>query len=413
MTIKHPDTFCIWPWAGLEINADGSTRSCCLGSSRNINDSGQEYSIVKNNISEIRNSQGMRELRASLLRGEKHKNCEQCWNKEKVPENTSFRLESNHKNQSYIDAQVFNEDAHDLRFIGISLGNICNLRCRICGPWASSIWASDELKSKPRDQWQRSFELKMLDAGQWPRRSEKFWEDLIDSSRGLKKIRFYGGEPMITPKHTEILDHLIASGRSQDLSLSYNTNGTVFPDDQIDRWKHFQEISIGLSIDNIGKKFEYERNLSEWDIFCENLDRYRALERDNRNIRLKYVVTVSVFNVMDLSIIADWISSREVADGVEWNILQVLEHFCIANLRPEYKDYIRKHLEKSRLDIRTKYDDAIDKIIGFMDVREGTEEHYASLVDDIVRIDKFRGEWLGNTHPELAELLCIPNIIDL
>ena len=33
----------------------------------------------------------------------------------------------------------------ELKFLDLKLGNICNLKCRICGSWSSSKWAKEEL----------------------------------------------------------------------------------------------------------------------------------------------------------------------------------------------------------------------------------------------------------------------------
>ena len=34
-------------------------------------------------------------------------------------------------------------DPKDIQFLDLKLGNICNLKCRICGSWSSSKWASE------------------------------------------------------------------------------------------------------------------------------------------------------------------------------------------------------------------------------------------------------------------------------
>ena len=33
----------------------------------------------------------------------------------------------------------------NLKFIDFKLGNVCNLKCRICGSWSSSKWAQEEM----------------------------------------------------------------------------------------------------------------------------------------------------------------------------------------------------------------------------------------------------------------------------
>ena len=32
-----------------------------------------------------------------------------------------------------------------LMFLDLKLGNICNLKCRICGAWSSNKWAQEEV----------------------------------------------------------------------------------------------------------------------------------------------------------------------------------------------------------------------------------------------------------------------------
>ena len=40
----------------------------------------------------------------------------------------------------------------ELKFLDLKLGNICNLKCPICGSWSSSKWAKEELDYSSRQQ---------------------------------------------------------------------------------------------------------------------------------------------------------------------------------------------------------------------------------------------------------------------
>jgi len=398
-------TFCIWPWAGLEINADSTTRPCCAWNDSLSDDSGKVYSIVDTNVETIRRSSAMQQLRSSLLKGEKPQMCNQCWSQEAVPGRSSLRLDTNVRFSKYINTTDFTDDPAEFLSVGIALGNICNLRCRICGPWASSVWTTDELKMMPKDQWANTLEQKMLDVGQWPRKTKTFWDDCKDAASELTEVRLYGGEPFLTPKHTEIIQSLVDSGRSNQINLVYNTNGTIFPDDAVELWKHFNKIELCISIDNLGDKFNYERNPANWDEVCANLRKFELLQDDYKNITVKCVTTISAFNVLYMSDIAKWLEQRNFKGGVFWNILHAMECFCVARLRPEYKDYIRAHLEKTINECPTIYDREINNVIKFMYNQTGTQDDYDSLIREVTRIDKFRQQYLGNSHPELANML--------
>jgi hypothetical protein len=49
-----------------------------------------------------------------------------------------------------------------LMFLDLKLGNICNLKCRICGSWSSSQFATEEINQLPREEQKQSFPYQML-----------------------------------------------------------------------------------------------------------------------------------------------------------------------------------------------------------------------------------------------------------
>lgn len=410
MAIKHPDTFCIWPWVGLEVNADSTTRPCCAWNDSLADANGKVYSIIDDHIETIRCSPAMQELRSSLLNGQKHSKCNQCWSQEAVPDRSSLRLDTNRRFSKYTEVTDFTNDPAEFQSVGIAMGNICNLRCRICGPWASSVWTTDELKMMPKEQWTGTLEQKMLDVGQWPRKTKTFWDDVKLASDELTEVRLYGGEPFLTPRHTEVIQHLVDSGRSGQIDLIYNTNGTIFPEAAVELWKHFNKVELCVSIDNIGDKFNYERNPAVWEEVCVNLQKFEALQDSHDNIVVKCVTTVSVFNVLYLTDIAHWLEQRKFKAGVFWNILHVMECFCVARLRSEYKDSIRTRLESTMSDCPTIYDHELKNVIDFMYNQTGTQDDYNNLIQEISRIDKFRQQHLNDSHPELATLLGLNNL---
>jgi sulfatase maturation enzyme AslB (radical SAM superfamily) len=168
-----------------------------------------------------------------------------------------------------------------LQFVDIRNTNFCNLKCRYCGPHFSSQWA-EELDKFPSIQRQDISDYK---------------DTLITDS--LHWMYFTGGEPLISGEHWELLEELIAGGRSDSISLMYNTNLTTikYKDKNIiDIWKQFKAVNIQCSIDAVGAPLEYIRSGTSWIKIKSNLN--QLLESSlNSNINITLTPVVSILNI--------------------------------------------------------------------------------------------------------------------
>ena len=68
------NTYCDRPFTELHIEEDGSVTPCCVMPSNRF--------PMGRNIKEYANGVALKELKASLLKGEKHPSCEWCWQNE-------------------------------------------------------------------------------------------------------------------------------------------------------------------------------------------------------------------------------------------------------------------------------------------------------------------------------------------
>ena len=67
---------------------------------------------------------------------------------------------------------------------------------------------------------------------------------------------------------------MIERGISKNITVSYATNGTIFPNMQLRTSDpYFKNIIIMLSADGIEKGFEYSR-YPEWSVYEDTLQRY-------------------------------------------------------------------------------------------------------------------------------------------
>ena len=178
MKLPH-DTFCVLPWVSLEASPIGTVRPCCLADDELRDNQGNKFELATAKFSDIQASNDMKLLRQQFLDGDKPQTCRKCWNEERAGRK-SKRMYTLDRLKHMGISNEWTEDAKPLMFLDLKLGNICNLKCRICGSWSSSQFATEEIQWTDRSQQKSSYAYQMLRAGAWPRENENFWRQ-IDS----------------------------------------------------------------------------------------------------------------------------------------------------------------------------------------------------------------------------------------
>jgi MoaA/NifB/PqqE/SkfB family radical SAM enzyme len=143
MNLPH-NKFCVLPWISIEASPIGTVRPCCLADDEIIDNDGNKFELATAKFDDIQNSDHMRKLRQQFLDGEKPQTCRKCWNEERS-DRTSKRMHTLDRLKHMLPDQDWTADAKPLMFLDLKLGNICNLKCRICGSWSSSQFAAEEL----------------------------------------------------------------------------------------------------------------------------------------------------------------------------------------------------------------------------------------------------------------------------
>ena len=397
MNIPH-DTFCVLPWISLEASPVGTVRPCCLAINEIQDNDGNKYKLANTSLSEIQNSRAMKTLREDFLAGKKPQNCRRCWNEERAGR-TSKRMHTLDRLKHMIDANVsWTSDAMPLMFLDLKLGNICNLRCRICGSWSSSQFAAEEIRFNRGEETRGSFAYQMLKDGAWPRESAEFWADLDRHLDNIRYIEFTGGEPFMIKEHFQLLQKLVDTGRAPQVEIHYNTNGTQYPEEGEAIWKHFKHVEIALSIDDVEERFEYQRSGASWVDVQRNIELFRQMRQAHKNIQLQCCSTVNIFNVRYIDQLAHWISVQGF-DFVYWNIMHDAPYFSIAALPESAKQAIAEHLSNAQ----TGYQKDFDGIVDFM--MQGQSTDGVETCQQIRKLDQRRDQNLATVAPELAQIL--------
>lgn len=143
-TLATHETFCMMPWVHLHVTQTGFVTPCCQAPWDQKTAFG---SVNEAPIEEIWNGREIRRFRKNMLKGKPDERCKVCYQKEK----NGFQSLRNVTNTDYAHkVNLVNTTQKDGSlpgvkpvYIDIRFSNVCNFKCRICGPWSSSQWHND------------------------------------------------------------------------------------------------------------------------------------------------------------------------------------------------------------------------------------------------------------------------------
>ena len=394
MQLPH-DKFCVLPWISLETSPIGTTRPCCLAEDEIKDQDGNKYSLMTTDLNVVHNSEYMRKLRQEFLDKKQPQTCRKCWNEERSGR-TSKRMHTINRLEHIVTDTEWTADAKPLVFIDFKLGNICNLKCRICGSWSSSTFAAEEVRFEGKD----SFHYQMLKDGAWPRRNQRFWEDIDKLMDQVRYLEFTGGEPFMIQEHFALLERMVARGIAHNIEIHYNTNGTHYPENAEEIWKHFKTVEVAFSIDDVDERFEYQRANAIWSEVNINMDRFEQLRERNTNIQLQVCSTVNVFNVMYLEGLANWIDQRSF-DFVYWNMLHEAYYHSVGTLPELAKQIAITNLRNA--DVTEYHRKEFNNIIDFIEAGVSLDGQILRM--KVADVDRRREQDLRTHHSELADAI--------
>jgi MoaA/NifB/PqqE/SkfB family radical SAM enzyme len=399
--MKTPhDQFCVLPWVSLETSPVGTVRPCCLAEEEIVDDAGHKFDLNTASFAGIQNSAYMQNLRQQFLDKKQPQTCRKCWREERSGR-TSKRMHTLDRLKHMIPDQPWTQDARPLMFLDLKLGNICNLKCRICGSWSSSTFATEELANLGPDEDRKSnHHYQMLRAGAWPRENPTFWTEIDQVIDQIRYIEFTGGEPFMIQEHFDLLQRLVNRGIAGNIEIHYNTNGTQYPEHAEQIWSHFKTVEIAFSIDDVGARFEYQRTNAVWSEVVGNIQKFVAMRDRCSNIQLQVCSTVNVFNVYYLEELATWIDTQAF-DFMYWNMMHEAYYFSINTLPEPAKQQIALHLHAAQVSERHRQEFA--RIIDFMN--SGVSLDGFILRMRIADLDRKRQQNLTDVEPEFATLI--------
>lgn len=394
-------TFCPLPFIHLATHPIGTVTPCCETimtngkSTAQIN--GKNLLLGHSTISEIFNTEVFKKTRTEMLSNRRPDICSNCYHKDDLNVASKRQISLEEFPQEYKKwKKVCKEDGEisnvQFEYIELRLGNTCNLKCMTCNPFSSSKWNEDVEVFEGTDFSQDYFKLE--DKSHWYKDS-KFYDELLSHCRSLKKININGGEPTIINMHFYFLELLIKNGLAQNIELEYFINLTNIPDLLISLWKHFKRVHVNVSIDDIGKRNDYIRYGSNWEIIEESLKKLLNL---NHNITISITQSVSLLNVANLNAMKKY--SLIMGIPLSFNFVRYPSFFHVANLPLDLKEtyfqnaYLLNIEEKESL-----------KAEMFCNYSQLNRDLFLKYCEFIKILDKKRGIDIVDFLPEWRELI--------
>jgi len=246
------DYFCVMPFVHAFVTHKDIGPCCAYTKNPKLN-----------SATEYWNSAQLQKIQEDMLNNVKNNGCDICWSKE----DRGYSSLRNHSNEIYKDyvekikmGTIFNTPF----FLDLRLGNLCNLKCRMCtSDWSSQI--ADEILSNPAEQWDRIPDAKITEI------NNTTWNMLDSWIPYVKRIFMTGGEPTIIKKNLQYLKKIIDTNYAQNIEIIFTTNATNINREFLDLAKNFKSVHFAVSIDGTEELANYIRYPSNWKTIKQNL----------------------------------------------------------------------------------------------------------------------------------------------
>jgi MoaA/NifB/PqqE/SkfB family radical SAM enzyme len=413
-----PKTFCVLPFCQLTIANDGKVKLCTRAHAFDMISEGRSLSLHSTPLGEIRNSTHLREIRRRMVEGSPVKECSKCYQTEAeggtslrqvMNFHTGFRADWMGEDDAFKTAwNVVTQNSGSApppSALHLWLGNLCNMKCRMCSPVLSSRVAADPVQSK----WLGGPSVaetptRIPQPVYWSQSDHVVFDEVFSHPELLRFLHFSGGEPLLHRSFLAIVQKLVDGGHASHIRIYINTNGTVYSPRLSSLLKEFSSVELAVSLDGIGKLQEYIRPPSKWDTVCRNIF---AFQKDG--IPLSIRPAVQAYNIFGLLELTRWCETNGLP-------------FCLDNLltAPRFLsfDMLPKLIVDEALQYWTQYLNAgcsdtnrwhVETVIAALRRPRPEANTISSLQQQFVQftheMDRSAGQFFATACPQLYERL--------
>lgn len=391
---------CLMPFCNVTVNPSGSVAPCCKYNLNKVDNDIDTETLYTKNLEELFFQPSMEKIRQQFLNDEEPEACKACWDEEASGiisiRQHRFNLSRLNSNKSRYAGVIENPKivSLDLKF-----SSLCNLKCRICGPYCSSTWLKESLDTGQYHEHTIGI-FSSYSQRKFVNKEENFsiFKKLIPN---LHVIEFYGGEPFMQPEHKRIMEILEEHPNIADckLQLYYNTNGTQFDEKALKIWDQMESVYLNISVDDINERFNYQRHPAKWEEVLNNILKYKQNAKEN--IKLNLYCTVSLYNIFYLDELLKF-NSEVMKCSIRFNLLHWPEKMSIKHLPQKLKDHIKNKIDNLDADSLSyiKEENGVQEVVNFMMNNEGSNVELKQFFEVTRKHDTYRTESFEGTFTD-------------
>jgi sulfatase maturation enzyme AslB (radical SAM superfamily) len=342
---------CYAPFLNLYATGHNRVGPCCVA--KRIDASPKTYW----------ESNELKDVRSQLLNNEFPTICSCC----RIQKNKGLPAEKDiwdrefNKNPIPINIDTGN-DTHNPLYLDYRPSHVCNLKCRMCTPYSSTL-LEKETKENPE----------LLEWMPLPNSDIDSFDEFTDYINGMKfkKVKLLGGEPSIEEKAITFLEKL-----DKQTPLRITTNGTNLNKKFQSILAFFNDLNINFSIDATGKTYEYIRTNASWN---KTSNYVQTAIKNNIAKRFTFNIVLTPYNIFDIINLLKWTNQFKnvnlyiVESGVALTSLSAVH--------PEDIDFVLQSLYKTPIN---------DDVISILENATFDDEIHKSFVRYNNTLDKIR-----------------------
>lgn len=336
------------------------------------------------NLTKAWSSDGRKKIIELISQDQPIKGCHRCYEDE-ARGLVSRRLNSKQSYEGWHqNAEI---DLTGPQGLDYSVGNLCNLKCIICGPHNSTLWIPD---------YQKLYPDKNVDIFKY-QKNEQIEITSDDTLHNIISIHFHGGgEPFLSDAHVNLLKKIKNVKGLSDVRVFYNTNATTTVSDEVLKlWSECKLIELYFSIDDIGVRFEYQRPGKTFKTIEENVQWFHKNMPHNHMFNVNAVW--GYLNLYYLDQLSDWydenIKTNRYGDPV-----QLIFQTAIGITKA-------KHISKSVREVLLKKFQNYPDLILLVNSLSVSDQSHLRFLEWVGKIDQIRNQKFAQVSPEWAKLL--------
>ena len=220
---------CVLPFVHEFVETTGKVKPCCHGDTF----TGEEDKDT---------------LKKMMLDGQKPEACRSCY---KAEQESAWSYRLKYTNDWIKKHGSPDTDNQTLQSIDLRFDPTCNLKCKTCGPYASTLWQKEKGISQPKNTHTREYFLQ------------------VDKAK-LKHVYLAGGEPTYIHAYFDFLAELYKVNKECEVVI--NTNLKKLPEQWKSLIKKFPNLTIVCSCDATETLGSYVRYPLGWEEFERNVE---------------------------------------------------------------------------------------------------------------------------------------------